>query len=288
MPRQERNRNFAFTYHAGNDYIEECEERLLTLPCKYLIFQYELGKEGTVHIQGFCTFENKITYSTIQVYCPGIHVEKAKASALRNIAYCSKLDTRVAGPYEHGERPCQGYRSDLAIMGDMVKAGKDPETVVAEMGMGAARVYKHLQVYASCLVTRGRDFVPRVFIRWGDAGAGKTRWAYDNYKTVHKIPYNNPIWWDGYCNQDIVVFDDWDLIGDRSIYNQLLNWTDRYPTKVPIKGGMVNLGTCDILITSNFNPITWFSGKGMQALARRVTSIEHVKIEKDSMDQTIQ
>lgn len=278
MPRQPKSRNFAFTYHydeATGRTPEQCEENILTVPCKYLIFSYEKGKEDDrVHLQGFMSFENEVTFAAIHVYCPGIWVQKARASALKNIAYCSKLDTRVAGPYEHGERPCQGYRSDLQEMGTMISAGLRPEEVVKEVGMKAAVVFKHLQTYAACLVSRPPGWSgPNVYVRWGAPGTGKTRWAYDNYKTVHKIPYNSPIWWDGYCNQDIVVFDDWDLVGDRNIYYNILNWTDRYPTKVPIKGGMINLGTCDILITSNFDPRTWFSGKGMQALERRVTNV---------------
>lgn len=281
MPSKVRSRNFAFTYHAGNDYIEECEERLLTLPCKYLIFQYELGKEGTVHLQGFCTFENKMTFTGIQVYCPGIHIESAKASALKNIAYCSKLDTRVAGPYEHGERPCQGYRSDLAVMGDMIKGGMTVRQVVRDVGMNAARVKNHLMVYAQSLYPeRDRSLTPEVHVLWGAYGAGKTRPIYEKYgdnNVFRPLWQKGTVWWDSYVGQQVVLFDDWPLEdADDDVYKQMVQWTDRYPMNLNVKGGSTPMGNSIFYITANSEPRQWFHMKGPRALERRFTSVTNV------------
>jgi len=283
MPSKNRSRNFAFTYHAGNDYIEECEEKLLTLPCDYLIFQYEMGKQDDrVHIQGFCSFKNKIAFSTIHVYCPGIHVESAKATALKNIAYCTKLDTRVAGPYEHGERPCQGYRSDLVVMGEMVKNGIPVRKVIAEVGMGAARMSKHLMTYAQSLYPeRDRNVQPKVYIRWGPANSGKTRPIWEKYgddQVYQPVYQKGTVWWDNYVGQQCVLMDDWPWETNTDLYHDLLRWTDRYRQPLNVKGGSCVMGNSDFYLTSNVNPDLWFGGAGLRALARRITQIEEIVI----------
>lgn len=279
--KQQRGNSFAFTYHyneAENLTLDDCEQNLRRLPCSYIIFSYEMGKEdGRIHIQGFMSFATQTAFSGIHKHCPGIWIEKARASAAQNIAYVSKLDTHVAGPFEFGSRPCQGYRSDLVVMGDMIKEGKTPDDVVMQIGLSAARIYKHLQTYSSVLISRPRDFTPKVFVRYGPSGIGKTKWVYDTYKTVYALTYKkNSIWWDGYANQECILIDDWPLIADEDIYNNLLVWCDRYPAKVNFKGGMVNLGASDIVITSNDPPATWFGGRGLRALARRITDIKNM------------
>lgn len=271
-----RSRNFSFTYHITED-IPEPEENLLSLDTKYIIYQYEKAPNtGAIHIQGFMVFENKKTFAHIHHKCPEIWVQSARASALKNINYCSKADTRVAGPYEHGERPNQGHRSDLKVALDRIKEGKSFEQVIEEFP-GTSLFTKALQVYQSVLIKRPKDFVPKVFIRWGPSGSGKTRWAYDNYETVFALEYEKQgAWWDGYANEKCILIDDWPLNTAEEVYNWLLRWTDRYPVKTRIKGAMINLSTSDIVITSNHPPAAWFGGRGLQALERRVTSVVHV------------
>jgi len=280
-----RSRNFTFTYHFNDDEkwsaeslpLEREEDLLLMGPWSYLIYQIEMcPTTDRLHLQGFMTFENKVSFKQLHEWFPGMWVKKSKASALKNIQYCSKLDTRVDGPYEYGDRPCQGYRSDLAMQLEMIKNGVEPLDVVAEVPM-ASRNIKHMMVYSAALCKRPADFVPDVFIRWGPSGTGKTRWAYDNYRSVFSVPYKRDnIWWDGYANQACILIDDWPLETDEGLYNLLLAWTDRYNVWVPFKGGMTRLGVGAIVITSNTEPSQWWAGKGMRALERRVKSVENV------------
>lgn len=278
MPKRDRSRGFSFTYWLDTGYGEE---ELLGLDCAYMIYQYELAPTtDRVHIQGYMRYDDAVAYSYIHEQCPGIWIEKAKASEAKNVRYCSKLASRIAGPYEHGDRPKQGYRSDLSLQYEMVKSGKTPLDVVAEIPE-AARHIKHLQTYSAAITNRSKDFVPKVYIRWGPSGTGKTRWCYDTYghDGVFKLAYNKTnAWWDGYANQKCILIDDWPL-QDKSqlhVYHWLLEWTDRYPTWIPFKGGMTRLGESDIVVTSNEHPLTWFGGEGLRALERRVTSVDQI------------
>ena len=52
----------------------------------------------------------------------------------------------------------------------------------------------------------------------------------------------------------------------------LLEWTDRYPCTVPIKGGFCTVKPKNIVITSNYNIDEWYpTAKNLDALERRIT-----------------
>nr|WAE42603.1 MAG: replication associated protein [Cressdnaviricota sp.] len=282
-------RNFAFTYHIQDG---DEEERILALNTKYLIFQYEEGKDSSgVHLQGFMIFEHQKKFTYIQERCHGIWVTSCRASAMKNITYCSKADTRIAGPFEHGDRPCQGYRNDLLVQCDQIKSGKDVNSIMRD-DPRALRNEKYLLKYKQILTETKRNWnvPPNVHVRYGKLGLGKTRHIYEKYgpENIFSVPYKKGnTWWDGYCGQAAILFDDWPLVQDEGIYHEMLKWTDRYPCRVQVKCGMTDLGTSDIYITTNDPPITWFGGKGLAALARRLTTVTHVQKDKETLDTII-
>lgn len=277
MPRQ-RSRGFCFTYHFSSfNEQKSAEDNLANLATEFQIYQYELcPTTGKVHIQGYLYYSDQVSFSTIHAMCPGIWITNAKGSPAQNIAYCSKESTRIAGPYERGNRPAQGSRSDLAEQLALVRGGMEPMDVIASIPMASKHI-KHLMVYQTSLVNRPPNWAPNVFILWGDSGVGKTRYVYDNYTSVYCVTYNKGgAWWDGYANQKAILFDDWPLIEDPNIYYWFLRWLDRYPCNIPFKGGMTRLGTSDIFITHNKDPCLWFHSEGLRALERRITRITNM------------
>lgn len=60
------------------------------------IFQEEIGKNGTPHLQGYFYYKNAINFSTIHKEFPNMHLEKARNKEAA-IKYCSKTETSV-GP----------------------------------------------------------------------------------------------------------------------------------------------------------------------------------------------
>lgn len=62
----------------------------------------------------------------------GDHVELAKGDEASNVAYCSKQETRVLGPFSFGEAAAPGKRSDLAAVRELVKSGKGMRDVLNE------------------------------------------------------------------------------------------------------------------------------------------------------------
>lgn len=106
--------------------------RELTLPvpndCVYFVYQLEKGASGTPHFQGYVLFPTPRGFSSL-VGLGGqwtrAHFEPARGTPQQCRDYCTKLEGRLAPPFEHGECPVQqpGKRNDWADFMEDVKAG---------------------------------------------------------------------------------------------------------------------------------------------------------------------
>ena len=107
-------------------------------PVQYLVYQVERGAEGTEHLQGYIYFKESIrfnalkamefkTYDRASVFpFRSAHLEVAKGKPEHNKAYCTKIESRVAGPWELGRLPAgQGDRQDLRVAAASLMADGD-------------------------------------------------------------------------------------------------------------------------------------------------------------------
>jgi len=82
-----------------------------------MVFQRESGEHGTHHVQGYAQFSTRRSFKqakeTLNQYFDGCHIEKAKGTPEQNRTYCTKEETRVAGPWEFGSISKPGKRNDL-------------------------------------------------------------------------------------------------------------------------------------------------------------------------------
>ncbi len=120
---------------------------------------------------------------------------------------------------------------------------------------------------------RGRDSITIIAIV-GPTGSGKSSWALQSFPKAYWVPpwqSNGPIWWDGYCGQSTVVFDE--FTGGYP-YRPMLRILDRTPCKVFFKGGSTNLDATTFIFTSNRHPGSWYY-PGVE-LARRMREWGHI------------
>lgn len=85
-----RSRKYCFTI---NNYTVEEKEKVLSHlneESKCWIVGYEIGKEGTPHIQGFVEYKNQVDFNKLKKIMPRAHIEVAKGTLRQNIDYCSK------------------------------------------------------------------------------------------------------------------------------------------------------------------------------------------------------
>lgn len=242
----------------------------------YYIFQEEEAPTTRRrHFQGYLRFTGGKTLASVKkVFTPwlDVHLEVARGSADSNIAYCSKPESRVAGPYEYGEAPKkQGKRSDLEDVRDLITQGCGMKEVAA-----VCSSYQALKFGETLLkyIEPGRNFLTEV--RWyhGSTGSGKTRAALDEYPDAW-ISARNLKWWDGYDAHEHVIIDDFRK--DFCTFHELLRILDRYPYRIETKGGSRQLLAKVIIITCPWDPEVLFTGRSVEdvgQLLRRITVIK--------------
>lgn len=112
-----RNVMFVVSFTEANPLAEEGLLDFLMLPeyVKYVVYQLEVGAEGTEHYQGYMELSGKHSFKKLHsIYgLERAHFETRRGSAAQAITYCTKKDTRVDGPWEWGEPKEQGKVSLL-------------------------------------------------------------------------------------------------------------------------------------------------------------------------------
>lgn len=84
---------------------------------RFVIWQLEEAPTtGHLHYQGYVEFNKVVKYTTATTLLKlpvKPHLTKCNGTAQQNIAYCSKSDGRIRGPWQYGEPGKQGKRNDL-------------------------------------------------------------------------------------------------------------------------------------------------------------------------------
>lgn len=98
---------FTINNYTEND-ITLCRRAIEDSRITYLIFGYEVGEQGTPHLQGYIQFEKRTRFAEIQAtYFPRTSIIAARAHSSNNKDYCSKDGNyEEFGEYrEMGKRP---------------------------------------------------------------------------------------------------------------------------------------------------------------------------------------
>lgn len=252
---------------------------------KYIVYQLEKGKEEeTLHIQGYVIFVNRIVLrSAVELlctyfHCAHPHLEPRRGTHKQADDYCTKLETRVAGPWTLGEPDKQGQRNDLLTVTMEIVSGnkrvldmvEDRPDIVLKYPRGLLALQSYVDQKKA--MTKIRETL-EVGVITGPTGCGKTRYIYEKHKPeeIYFLNVTDRLWFDGYNGQDVLVIDD--FYGNIK-YHYLLRLLDIYPMQVEIKGGTVWANWTIVYITSNKSPHEWYSKISEicpDALWRRIT-----------------
>lgn len=108
-------RSFVFTIN--NDIFQDLYQ-LMNITCDYLLFSFEVGEQGTPHIQGYIHFNgsNKYTIKSISNMIPRAHIMPANGTPQEQYKY-------IVGPYEK-EGKYKPYNPDHYEFGELPIQGK--------------------------------------------------------------------------------------------------------------------------------------------------------------------
>ncbi len=270
MSREERFRSWVFTI---NNYDEDQkvyvrDELFLRYGLTYLVVGDETGAEGTPHLQGYLRFKHGKTASAVQECLnpghqwAGAWHKNANGSGVDSKVYCSKEHLLV----ELGVVPASGPKVSPSTRGtSFERFRRDAERGAPGMWeKHTATLIKHHSGASACIAHYMNMHIkpdPIIIVAWGGTGTGKSRWACDSFgrdaATAYWVtPGHGRIWWGGYTQQRVVVFDDFTPENLPVQHFKLL--CDRYAYRVEPKGSQVAFTSKYIVFTSNEDPRRWY------------------------------
>lgn len=218
-----RSRSWTLTQ---NNYTDDDVVRLECFmeSVEYGIYGKEKGESGTPHLQIYFRLLNAKTFSKIKKTFPTAHIEVAKGNDNDNFVYCSK-----DGNYkEFGKRSQQGKRTDLDEIKNDIMDGKKVDDLVLESPMVFHQYGRTLTKIEDLRMRKVyRNFMTEGEWVYGETGCGKSEYAFKDFNpdTHYVWKYDNG-WNDGYCQQEIVIIDEF---RGQLPMNELLMMIDKHP-----------------------------------------------------------
>lgn len=267
-----------------NNFTQKDIDTLMSEKTEYKVWQYEVGKKQTLHLHALLYFKNARVWPKDRYPRARIEVPRDLQDVIK---YCKKDRTRVEGPWEFGQCPQQGRRTDLEAVALKVKNGMEFTQLADENPSEYIRYFRGLKELKSLQYThRKKDNPPKVIWRFGESGTGKTRGVFDLFDEDDIYIKDNTQWWDGYTQQKVILMDEYDHTGYYKFRN-LLILTDRFKCQGQFKGGFIPINSEWIFITSEFSPLELFNGTDNECkqIKRRLLRLEELSLDSD--DNTV-
>lgn len=247
---------------------------------KYVTGQWERTRTGKLHLHYYVVMKepSKVTAVRRAIDCWRGYLNVAKSEDAV-LLYVTKDEARIGEVFEFGVPPPGQGRPQGKI--DALNAANDGKSITYIMQQYPDQFARyHTAIAKVCAARDNPRFLeepPKVEIYFGVTGSGKSHKAYtENPGAYRKILAGK--WWDGYDNQDTVIFEEFDPSAkNEQSLPEFLKILDKYPYRIEVKGGSMQLKAKKFIFTSNINPEHWFvghyGGEQIQAFRRRVNNI---------------
>lgn len=169
----------------------------------------------------------------------------------------------------------QGKRSDLSDAAAKVLAKRPLSEVAEEHPTTFARYGRGLRDLAATVHPSDRlnswSKPARYLWIWGPTGSGKTSWVFAKYDHSAIFTKDRSKWFNGFDPQQhrVILIDDFRLGRDSLQLDDFLRIAQPFACRVETKGGYVELGSQDIIVTSNYHPAEIWSQQEIAPLVRR-------------------
>lgn len=251
----------------------------------YMIYETEVGEEGTTHIQGYVRFKNrKELNSAKRLICERAHLEPARGTEAQNRDYCSKdlNDVHEYGQFD-GDAGRQGRRTDLEAVASSIKFGSSLQTIAAthsaewiKYHSGITSLHQILQPEPPAVRN-----VTTTYIH-GLTGVGKSHRIHTQYPGGYTIRAGRGPF-DQYERQEVVIFEEFDD-GQWPITDMLM-YLDKWPCTLNCRYNNKKAFWTKVFIISNLPPSQLYiltPTERRDAFMRRLTSVVEI-LNKDQI-----
>jgi len=250
--------SFCFTL---NNYSPEDVEAVKDFQgkCRYLVIGYEIGQEGTPHLQGYAQLIKRLSFGKLKKLFPKMHIEATRGTPQQAADYCKKehlfddFGTLCTG--EEGRK--KGNDSEKKKYADLIKMAEEGRMQeIKELDpYNYLRMYSTLQKIAKDNPRPIEDLntTTGMWI-YGPSGVGKSRGIREVLKH-HGIPFYDKgcnKWWDGYNNEPAVLVDDFDPT-HKVLFHYVKRWTDHYAFRAEVKNSALFIRPRLIVFTSQYS-----------------------------------
>lgn len=268
----QRYRNVVFTVNNYTDEDVNACRGCVDGDANYIVFGFEVGEEGTPHLQGYCQLKKQLRTKNICDMLGGrAHIEGARGNPEQARNYCCK-----DGEWEeYGTMKNPGKRTDLEVVKEVIAKGGRMRDVIAVassyQGMrGGELILKYVKPKL--------EVAPKKVVWiYGGTGTGKSRKATtfldpeDYWRARGTLQ-----WFDGYDGEKTVWIDE--FRADFCRLHNLLEYLDEWNVNVPVKGGFTLWNPELIVITTIYPPERIYKGskcrgEDIRQLMRRISLI---------------
>lgn len=228
---------------------------------EYMVRQLEICPTSKrPHFQGYVEMRNKVSWTQMgKIFGTNRFWRKGRwASRVQARDYCRKDNSRVVGslPEEFGNwSDCaQGRRTDLEEACECknieeIKSSYPATYVKYERGLKS--------LFGPKYITGRRTWMPDIWVYWGPSGTGKSHNAFARGGSDAYVKPSGDKWWDGYGGDEVVIWEEFRHCGNEWSNSDMLRLLDKYPMKVQVKGGYVDMLAKVIIFTSCYHPSEW-------------------------------
>lgn len=278
-----------------NDYVNSTLQGLLSLD--YYCFCREIATTGTEHMHIFIYSSSPIRFSTVKNRFPMSHIDKAYRTCKENREYLKKegkwantkkAETSIPNSFqEFGQLPSEGkekspQKSELI---ELIQSGASTAHIIKSNPNYVFRT-NDINVLRETLLSEKFSCENRevkVTYMYGETGTGKSKYIFDHHSALDICRVTNygtkmnPVKFDNYHGQDILVFEEFH---HQIPIPEMLNILDIYPVQLPARYNDRTACYHQVYIISNiplnaqYVDIQSLDTKTWNAFVRRISSIK--------------
>lgn len=263
-----KSRSWCYTL---NNYTDDELALIRAFEAAYQVIGFEVGEQGTPHLQGYIQWKNPRTLKGMKKLMPRAHLERRMGTIDQAVDYCKK-DGKFE---EYGTKPLtqteKGLGEKQRWMDIIDAAEKGDEEWLKENHPNV--YFRQLNVFRSHkkkkteIADYSNDDTPHEWW-WGPTGTGKSKKLWEDFPEHYQKEQNK--WWDGYQGEDVVAIEEASPETMKYLASRLKVWADRYPFPGEIKGGRMNgIRPKKIIVLSNYPLEACFPGEADAGPLRR-------------------